>query len=170
MRGIGKTALFTVVAMLGWAGCGGPMEDGSPEEQDALEQPGDVSALHDQTCPNVKVNPELLWPPNHKFHLVTLSGAKNLSITAVKQDEPLDAGGDGHTRPDAMKVEGHKNQVEVRAERSGQGDGRVYCISFTAKDSQGNTCKGTVYVGVPHDQGQGSEPVNSGCKYNSFGS
>ncbi|MFL5357383.1 hypothetical protein [Archangium sp.] len=169
MRGIGKTALFTVVAMLGWAGCGGPMEEDSPEQQDAQQQPGDVSALHDQACPNVKANPNLLWPPNHKFHLVSLSGAKSISITSVKQDEPLDAGGDGHTTPDAMKVGGHKYQVELRAERSGQGDGRVYCIAFTAKDNQGKTCKGTVLVGVPHDMGQGSTPVDSGCKYNSFG-
>lgn len=169
MRGIGKTALLTVVAMLGWAGCGGPMGEDSPEPRDAQQQPGDVSALHDQACPNVKADPNILWPPNHKFHRVTLSGAKSITIKSVKQDEPLDAGGDGHTTPDARLVEGHKNQVELRAERSGQGDGRVYCISFTGKDNQGKTCKGTVLVGVPHDMGQGSTPVDSGCDYDSLG-
>jgi hypothetical protein len=172
MRGIGsKTALFSVFAMLGFAGCGGPLEEGSPEEQDAQAQAGEVSALEGddhRICKNVKASPDILWPPNHKFHLVTLTGAKNIYITAVKQDEPLDAGGDGHTSPDAMRAD-DKNQVYLRAERSGQGDGRVYCIYFKAKDKYGNTCKGVVEVGVPHDMGQGSEPVNSGCKYNSFG-
>lgn len=158
-----KTSLVAVVAMLGFAGCGGPMEEDFPEEQGAQEQAGDVSALHDQQCQGVKASPKLLWPPNHKFELVTLSGAKNITITSVKQDEPVNDGGDGNTSPDAKKVEGRKDAVYLRAERSGQGDGRVYCISFTAKD-----CTGTVKVGVPHDQGQGSTPVNSGCKYNSY--
>lgn len=169
MRGMGKTALFTMVAMLGFAGCGGPVEEGSPEEQDAQLQTDEVSALHDNACPEVRADPDILWPPNHKFHLVSLRGARSITITGVKQDEPLDAGGDGHTTPDAMKVEGHRYQVYLRAERSGQGDGRVYCICFTAKDKQGNPCTGVVEVGVPHDMGQGSEPINSGCEYNSFG-
>jgi hypothetical protein len=148
-------------------------EEGTFEEQDEVtqEEAGDVSALEQDhaSCKTVKASPRLLWPPNHKFHLVKLSGAKSISITGVKQDEPVDDRGDGHTSPDAAKVEGKKDAVYLRAERSGRGDGRVYCISFTAKDSYGKTCKGMVEVGVPHDQGGRSKPVNSGCRYNSFG-
>ncbi|HEX8818677.1 MAG TPA: hypothetical protein VF794_02025 [Archangium sp.] len=178
MRGTGsKVALFTLVAMLGSVGCGGPLEEeGSFEEQEALTQEEtweeEVSALeqdHPSSCKTVKASPKLLWPPNHKFHLVKLSGAKSITITSVKQDEPVNDRGDGNTSPDAMWAQGKKDAVYLRAERSGRGDGRVYCISFTAKDSQGKTCKGMIQVGVPHDMGKGSYPVNSGCKYDSFG-
>jgi hypothetical protein len=179
MRGTtSKAALFALVAVLGSMGCGGPLEEAGPlEEQDAVEQEageveeGDVSALeedHSYSCKTVKASPRLLWPPNHKFHLVRLSGAKNITITSVKQDEPVNGTGDGNTSPDAMWAQGKKNAVYLRAERSGRGDGRVYCISFTAQDSSGRTCKGMVTVGVPHDMGPGSTPINSGCKYDSF--
>jgi len=165
MRGTtSKAALFALVAVLGSMGCGGPLEEAEVEE-------GDVSALeedHSYSCKTVKASPRLLWPPNHKFHLVRLSGAKNITITSVKQDEPVNGTGDGNTSPDAMWAQGKKNAVYLRAERSGRGDGRVYCISFTAQDSSGRTCKGMVTVGVPHDMGPGSTPINSGCKYDSF--
>lgn len=39
----------------------------------------------------------------------------------------------------------------LRAERSGNGNGRVYRISFTARDSDGGACTGSVTVGVPHN-------------------
>jgi hypothetical protein len=171
MRGIwSKAALITFVAVLGSAGCGGPMEEDTFEEHEELarEEAEDISALEDapsSSCENVKASPRLLWPPNHKFHRIRLRGAKDITIKAVKQDEPVDDKGDGHTAPDAKLVDG---KLYLRAERSGRGDGRVYCIYFTAKDKYGKTCKGMVTVGVPHDQGQGSEPINSGCKYDSF--
>lgn len=174
-----KTALFTLVAMLGVSGCGGPMEEEyAVEEQEelTLDEAEDVSALEGDkpSCKSVKANPKLLWPPNHKFHTVTLSGKDGygkpfkVTITRVLQDEPVDGLGDGHTAPDARWVGDYRNQVQLRAERSGRGDGRVYCITFTAKDSKGQTCTGTVEVGVPHDMGRHSTPINSGCRYNSF--
>ena len=39
--------------------------------------------------------------------------------------------------------------AELRAERSGSGDGRVYTIGFTADDGSGGTCTGSVTVAVP---------------------
>jgi hypothetical protein len=174
-----KTALFTLVAMLGVSGCGGPLEEeGTLEEQEelTLDEPGDVSALEGDkpSCKRVKADPKLLWPPNHKFHTVTLSGKDDygkpfkVTIKKVLQDEPVNGQGDGNTAPDARWVGSYRDRVELRAERSGGGDGRVYCITFTAKDSKGHTCTGTVEVGVPHDMGRGSTPVNSGCRYDSF--
>ena len=61
------------------------------------------------------------------------------------------------------------NKVFVRAERSGKGDGRVYRIAFTGSDGKGGECTGSVTVGVPHDQGKGSTPIDSGQTVNSFG-
>jgi hypothetical protein len=174
MRGIwSKTVIFTV-AVLGFTGCGGSMEEGAPEDKESVqEQVGDVVALggekpppcDDADCKNVTVSPKILWPPNHKFRLVTLSGARNITITSVRQDEPVNGQGDGNTSPDAMIVDG---QLYLRAERSGQGNGRVYCIDFKVTDSHGKKCTGTVFVGVPHDQGQHSTPINDGCNYNSL--
>jgi hypothetical protein len=39
--------------------------------------------------------------------------------------------------------------AEVRAERVGDGNGRVYHIGFTATDELGLTCSGVATVGVP---------------------
>jgi hypothetical protein len=105
---------------------------------------------------------------------VTLSGATDpdgdpltLTVTGVTQDEPVDGAADGHTSPDAQIGPG-SGQVAVRAERSGQGDGRVYQIAFSVADDKGLTCTGTATVGVPHDQ-RGTPAVDSGQTYNSLG-
>jgi hypothetical protein len=119
-------------------------------------------------CTKVKAHPELLWPPNNKFRLVTLTGASDpdgdpitFMITGVTQDEPT-----GST-PDARRTSA-PNQIKLRAERLGEGDGRVYRIAFTVTDSSGRACSGTVMVGVPHDRRQGSRPKDSGRIFDSF--
>jgi hypothetical protein len=138
-----------------------------------------VKALHTDCKPNqppdcskVSAGPNL-WPPNHKFRKVTLSGltdpdgdAVTLTITGVTQDEPLNALGDGNFAPDAI-LSG--NDLQLRAERSGLGDGRVYRIAFTGSDGNGGTCSGVATVGVPHDQGAHDTPIDSGGVYNSLG-
>jgi hypothetical protein len=55
----------------------------------------------------------------------------------------------------------------VRAERAGPGSGRIYFISFTATNSIGLQCTGTVEPFVPHDQGQGFTPIDTGLKFDS---
>ena len=106
--------------------------------------------------------------------LITLTGATDadgdhvtLSVAGVTQDEPLNGLGDGNTSPDATPGPA-SNQVNLRAERSGTGDGRVYRISFTGSDGRGGSCAGTAIVGVPHDQGKGSIPVDSGGVFVDF--
>jgi hypothetical protein len=42
---------------------------------------------------------------------------------------------------------------QLRAERSGRGDGRVYTISITAVDGSGNSSCVIVKIIVPHDKG-----------------
>jgi hypothetical protein len=125
-------------------------------------------------CSHVTASPGALWPPNHRLVPVTLSGATDpdgdpltLTVTGVTQDEPVDGVADGHTSPDAQ-IGPASDQVSVRAERSGQGDGRVYHIAFTVADGKGLTCTGTATVGVPHDQ-RGAPAVDSGQTYNSLG-
>jgi hypothetical protein len=105
-------------------------------------------------CAGAAGSVAMLWPPNH--HLMPVSvvgvvGASSIEATGVVQDEPTDDSGDGATCPDA--VIGASGAVELRAERSGRGDGRVYEITFVARHGEGETCTASVVVCVPHDQG-----------------
>jgi|CXWL01.1.fsa_nt_gi hypothetical protein len=112
-----------------------------------------------------------LWPPNHTMVPVTIAGitdpndqAITITFTAVTQDEPVNGLGDGDTSPDAAAS---GNQILLRAERAGTGNGRVYQVHFTALDDQGGSCSGSVKVGVPHSK---KDPALEGAQlYNSFG-
>jgi hypothetical protein len=118
-------------------------------------------------CTPVTPDQTVFWPPNHSLHLITISGGTDadgdtvtLTIDGVTQDEPVNATGDGSTGPDAFLVPGESDQVELRAERAGNGDGRVYRIAFTGDDGRGGTCTGVVRVSVPKSQ-NGNPAVDS---------
>jgi hypothetical protein len=86
-----------------------------------------------------------------------------VSAVSVWQDEAVDAEADGNTVPDAIL-----SPLQVRAERSGDHDGRVYHIEFRATDGHGGACTGQLLVCVPHDQsGPGSQCVDGGAVYDS---
>lgn len=100
------------------------------------------------------------WPPNHQLEPVTITGVTDpdgdpvtITVTGISQDEPVNGAGDGDTCPDATIVGG---AARVRVERSGNGNGRVYTIAFTAADGFGGMCSGSVDVCVPHDGGGGA--------------
>ncbi len=114
-----------------------------------------------------------LWPPNRKLVSVSITGVFDpdgdtvtTSITGVTQDEPVTGLGSGDACPDAFGV--GTATVQLRAERAGTGNGRVYHVSFTATDSAGKTCAGMVTVCVPHDQG-GRACVDAGPLFDSTG-
>jgi len=122
-------------------------------------------------CTLAQPSVESLWPPNHTMVPVSILGItdpndQNITITfpSVTQDEPVNGLGDGDTTPDAA-VSG--NQILLRAERSGTGNGRVYVVHFTATDEHGASCNGTVKVGVPHSKKD--QAVEGPQLYNSFG-
>ena len=128
---------------------------------------------HNPVCTAVTAGPDL-WPPNHKLRTITLSGATDpdgdpitWTVTGVTQDEPTNGLGDGDTAIDA--VLGSGNTLQVRAERSGLGDGRVYRIAYTVTDGRGGLCTSVATVGVPHDQSPaGIVAVDSGGVFNSL--
>jgi len=116
--------------------------------------------------------PGTLWPPNHKFVDVKIQNVDDpdgdpmtIKITGIMQDEPTLQPGSGNTAIDGKGV--GTSTAQVRAERAGTGDGRLYEITFQASDSQGASCTGSIFVGVPHDQGQRDLPVDSGRRYDS---
>ena len=140
---------------------------------------GVVTILNDDSpngapdCSSVAPSQAQLWPPDHTLRTVSLSGGTDpdgdaviLTITGVTQDEAVNDKGDGTTAPDAAAGPG-TSAVQLRAERSGRGDGRVYRIAYSGSDGNGGSCLGTVYVTVPHSQ-NGDAAVDSGAAYNSF--
>ena len=116
-----------------------------------------------------------IWPPNHQLVSIDVLGVTDpdggqpaITITRILQDEPTNTVGDGNTWIDGFGV--GTSTARVRAERTGNtkvpGNGRIYQIFFTAADAQGATCSGSVFVGVPHDQGQGPA-IDSIIRYDS---
>jgi hypothetical protein len=119
-------------------------------------------------CSGVQPSRNRLSAPNHKFRLVGLAGATDpdgdavsYEIRSVTQDEPVLRG------PDARRGE-RSDQVWLRAERRGKGDGRVYRIEYLAGDGHGNACDGTATVVVPHDRAHPAA-LDSGGSFDSFG-
>jgi len=122
-------------------------------------------------CELARASCDRLWPPNHKLVPVEILGVTDpnndqvtITVNSVTQDEPVDGLGDGDTTPDAV-IDGDK--VLVRAERSGDGNGRVYRIDFMAMDSRGGSCTGAVTVCVPHDR-RDTSCVDDGQIYDSL--
>ena len=112
-----------------------------------INNPPDVSRAH----PSVST----LWPPNHSMVQISILGVidaehnSTITITGVTQDEPTNGNGDGDTDVDA--VINCDGTVLLRAERAGNGNGRVYHIHFTASDFEGSA-SGVVKVSVPHNK------------------
>jgi len=106
---------------------------------------------------SVSTNAPTLWPPNHKMVAVTVSAAAtdavgpiSYRIASVTSSEPDNGLGDGDT-PNDIDVTGAMT-VNLRAERSGTGNGRTYTITVEAKDAAGNKSTSTVAVVVPKNQ------------------
>jgi hypothetical protein len=96
----------------------------------------------------------VLWTPTHQYQTVKVadliasasddcdSGVdrEDVRITEVTSDEADDipGGGDGTTVND-MLIASDCKSVQLRAERDGNGNGRVYTITFKVRDASNNT-------------------------------
>jgi hypothetical protein len=105
-----------------------------------------------------------MWPPNHQYQTFNIanfvSGASSscdasvdindVVIQKVSSDEPEEnpGGADGNTLNDIVIAPDCKS-VQLRSERDGNLNGRVYTITFKVTDSFGNTGTATVKVFVP---------------------
>lgn len=104
---------------------------------------------------SISVSPDTLWAPNHKMvsAAVTAETLDNCDpnpacqIVQVQSNEPIDGLGDGDTSPD-WQITGDLS-VELRAERSGTGTGRIYTITVECGDDAGNTATANATVTVP---------------------
>lgn len=134
-----------------------------PNEVDAFDEDG-YTIDGTPVCEQIVTSVDELWPPNHGLVDVDLADGVcdrtlDIRISGVTQDEPLNDTGDGNTEPDAFLVD--DDTVQLRSERAGGGDGRVYLIQFEVFDTGGSSlCLGEARVDVPHDQG-GSPAIDS---------
>ena len=136
----------------------------------------------DTQAPTVVVGPSpSLSPPNHNYQTINLATdcgvvlddacqgeisvtPTNAAISCVTSDEDDNATGDGNTVNDIIIVD--SQTVQLRAERSGNGDGRVYSIGFTVTDAAGNKTPGTckVLVNKGSKTAIDSGPVETVCR------
>ncbi len=92
-----------------------------------------------------------LSPPNHSYQTFTIANLvasvsdqcdagvdiNDVVISQVTSDEIENGNGDGNTDDDIVITPDCKS-VQLRRERQGNGDGRVYKITLKVKDSSGN--------------------------------
>jgi len=119
----------------------------------------------------VVLDPDVLWPPNHKLWDITATitvddncdSDPDITLDSITSNEPDNSTGDGNTINDIQDFEVGTDDREfrLRAERRGQGDGRVYTVTYTATDDCGNFTTESAEVVVPHDQ-SGSAAAWSG--------
>ncbi len=109
---------------------------------------------------SASASPSVLWPPNHQMVTVAINatatddcGTVTWKIIGVHSNEAVNGPGEGNTAPEWQILGDHA--VSLRAERSGNGTGRVYGITVQAQDVTGNLSSPVrVMVTVPKSQGK----------------
>jgi hypothetical protein len=132
----------------------------------------------DNTAPTITTNGQTLsmWPPDHEYQTFQVTqfvtgasdncdsnvGVSSVVIEKVTSDEADNGSGDGNTVND-IAIAANCKSVQLRAERNGASDGRVYTITFRVRDASGNTTTATAKVVVPHNPG--TTAVDSGVQF-----
>jgi hypothetical protein len=132
----------------------------------------------DTTAPTVVLEPQSMFTcgqPNHKYKSFSIDDFvasisdcdPNVSVVIdnVRSDEPEDAkgSGDGKTKNDIV-IGADCKSVQLRSERDGHGNGRVYTVTLRIRDASGNTTFASVRVNVPKSHGHGTA-VDDGPRY-----
>lgn len=105
-----------------------------------------------------------LWSPNHKMVTITAqvdaddnSSDVSVYLTSITRNEPdFDPSLiDDDVANDIQNANfgTHDLTFDLRAERAGSGNGRIYTVTYTAIDAAGNTTTSTAEVVVPHSNG-----------------
>lgn len=120
-------------------------------------------AVCDEIAPTIdslSVTPNMLLKPSHKYVDVeaTIAVSDNfdtnptITLVSVTSSEPDNGEDDGDTINDIVIVDDF--HFQLRAERSGVGQGRTYTITYQVTDDCGNTAVSSVTVFVPLSQGK----------------
>jgi hypothetical protein len=89
-------------------------------------------------------------PVNLRVEADDNCSVSSCKIKSVTSNEPINGLGDGNTESD-WDIIGDLS-VNLRAERSGKGSGRIYTITVECQDGSGNKSTKAVSVTVPHDR------------------
>jgi len=110
---------------------------------------------------DVSLDPNRLWPPNHKMVKTTAEVRAQDSCDAGLAIELVsivksDGNDQQHHEPDIEGAEFGTGDLEffLRAERSTPHEERVYTVTYRATDASGNQETTRSEVVVPHDNGQ----------------
>ncbi|HZH17042.1 MAG TPA: hypothetical protein VE057_21990 [Archangium sp.] len=89
--------------------------------------PGDEARQRDGSAPVLELPGRSPFPSPPWAALKGICGGEDLKLTldSETQDEPVNDTGHGKGSPDARWVDDRTDAVYLRAERSGQGDGRT---------------------------------------------
>lgn len=120
-------------------------------------------AIADRTAPVIErlsASRTELWPANHQMVAVSLTAVvrdtfdamPSIRIVSVRSNEGANTRGDGDTANDWI-ITGPMS-LQLRAERSGQGNGRIYTITVEASDASGNTAERVIQISVPKSRGR----------------
>ncbi|HSS21263.1 MAG TPA: Calx-beta domain-containing protein [Pyrinomonadaceae bacterium] len=162
-----ETVVFTVQPGTGY-GVGSPSS-----------ATGTITNTPDSSAPTITLIPNVnitLWPPNHQYETVAVTdfvasasdncdASVNLNsvyIQKITSDEVENGNGDGNTLNDIVIAAGCKS-AQLRSERDGGADGRVYTITFKVKDATGNFTTATAKVTVR--KSPNTPAVDSGTHY-----
>jgi endo-1,4-beta-xylanase len=119
----------------------------------------------DTTPPQMSVVSDsavMLIPPDHTYRTVAIGslvtaasdtcdasvGVGSVVITQVTSDEPDNGNGDGNTVGDIV-IAADCRSVQLRSERAGPLNGRVYKVTLRVTDASGNSTIKSVKVTVP---------------------
>lgn len=117
----------------------------------------------DTTPPTVacELSRDVLWPANHKMSDITATitaddicdSDPDIVLVSITSNEPDNGLGDGDTPNDIQGADfGTEDyQFQLRSERAGTGDGRVYTVVYRVTDGSGNSASCESEVRVPHD-------------------
>ncbi len=133
----------------------------------------------DSTPPVITLNANAinLWSPNHQYETVTVAdlvssvsdncdasvSVASVYVTRVTSDELENGKGDGNTLNDIV-IGPDCHSVQLRAERNGNLNGRVYTIMLKLSDASGNVTTAAAKVYVPKSQ-NGSSAIDDGPQY-----
>jgi hypothetical protein len=124
----------------------------------------EYAVLPDCPCnaPTLTLTPDELWPPNHKMvdiHATVSTdpgcdAGVDVTLLSITSNEPDNGKGDGNTVNDIQGANyGTADfDFQLRSERQGGGDGRVYTVCYRVVDAGGDASTLCGTVTVAHDQ------------------
>ncbi len=114
---------------------------------------------------SVHISPTESWPPSHQLVPISTDiqvvddydANPVVTLESITSNEAADAQGDGSTSPDIV-IDPVTGAIQLRSERSGTGEGRLYTLTWSARDAADNVSTAVATFSVGHDRGNAVAP------------